>query len=675
MGPLGAALLVTAFFPVSATVSGVVTGTGGQPVPGARVFLEAGLGAPLSQIQTGEDGAFQFANVPSGIAGVFAIAEGYGFGGLSQNVPVDDAVSGLAIALRTSGGIAGKVVDMKGEPVSGARITGLLLLGESPVGIPLAKLKEFGFDEPVTDGDGRFAASMLPQGTTVALKVGHANFAQAGVQNVTVGDRDVRVQLSPGVLVQGTVLSRDGDTAVANAAIIIRSATPPHDTVVTKTGFSGDFAIRLNPGYYLYQASGLELRSPGWEKLTVSGREPGLRVTLRVAGIARLTGDVRDAVTGAPVAGARLALVAYGSPVDVVTTGSTGTFQFAGAEGENIVRLEAVPGYAPPDRPYLTLQAGQGEALTLPTFWLRPLPAHRLQIVDEKDQPANGVLVRLIRPFQYGIYISNAEGWVQFEVASFPEGGRIVGLAEQRDRSLAALFSIEAAGPESGKIKLFPVGAVSGTVVNDKGKPIQGAIVGGLFQRDEDEETLKLWRTVSDKDGKFTWNAVVPFVPMACLAAAGTDGFGRSMPFNVEPGKAQDVGNIVIAGAGTRNRKGQGQTVRGENLDWSAYPILSGSLPASETKRPTVILFTTAAEAPLYLQTLTSARSVLRENEVNLVLVSDGPVSLNGGSIPILQGTAPGSAPTYLLDANGVVALETWDLPPLAAIAKAGSGA
>lgn len=667
-------MLVAAYFPLAASVSGVVTGAGGQPVPGARVFLEPGLGAPLSQVETGVDGSFQFPNVPAGLSGVFAIADGYGFGGLSQKVPVGEAVSGLSIALRPAAEIAGKVIDMNGEPVSGARIARVLLYGESPVGIPIAKLTEFGFDEPVSDGDGRFTVSMLPNDARVVLKVGHANFAQTAVQGITVGDRNVRVQLSPGVLVQGTVLSRDGDSAVANMAIIIQNGTPPNDTAITKTNLSGEFSIRLNPGYYMYQAAGLGLRSPGWERLTVSGREPSQRVTLRVAGTANLSGDVRDAVTGAPIGGARLALVAFGSPVDAVTTGSSGAYQFTGAEGENVVRLEPVPGYAAPDRPYLTLQAGQGESVTLPTFWLRPLPAHRVQIVDDRDQPAAGVLVRVIRPLQYGVYVSNAEGWVSFEIASMPEGGKIVGIAERRERSLAALFSFDATAPEAGKIKLFPLGAVSGTVVNDRGKPVEGAVVGGLFQSDGDNEPLQLWRTISRKDGTFSWDAVVPFVPMACLAATGPDGFGRSMPFNVGPGKTQDIGNVVIAGAEAKSRRSPGRTMQGEALAWLDYPVLSGTLPASETAKPTVLLFAAAAEAAQYLQTLTTARTLLDVNDVNLVLVSDGPVSLEGGQIPILQGKAPGDAQTYLLNASGVVVLETWGLPPLASITNAGRG-
>jgi hypothetical protein len=671
---LGLALLFSSMIPASAGVSGTITGSGGQPVSGARVFLEPGLAGALAHVQAGADGSFRFDAVPSGLIGIFAIADGYGFDGLSRKVPVGDSVTGLTIALRPAGEIAGRVVDMKGDPVSGARITRVGIMGTPPVGIPVAKLAEFGFEDTVTDEEGRFVVSNLPQGATLTLKVAHSQFAQAGVPDVAVGDRNVRVQLSPGVSVRGTVVSRDGNTPVANAGIIIGSASPPHDTAITKTDFSGEFSIRLNPGYYLYQAAGMELRSPGWEKLTVSGREPSQRVTLRVAGTTMISGEVRDAVTGDPIAGARLRLAAFGSPADVVITGPSGTYEFTGVEGENQIRLEVVPGYIPPDRPYLTINdAQQGQPVIVPTFWLRPLPSQRVQVVDEADEPASGVLLRLIRPLQFGVYVTDAAGYAKFDIVSLPEGGAIIGIAEHPVRPLVALFSINPSGTEPARIKLFPAGAVKGTVVNPKGKPVVGAVVGGLFQDEGGNEPVQLWRTVSGKDGTFSWNGVIPFVPMACLAATGPDGFGRSMPFNASPGSVEDVGNVVIADTGGSDRKNQGQTLLGEKLDWSEYPVLSGT--PSDVSHPTVLLYATAAEAPLYLQTLSTMQSALGDRGVDFVLVCDGPVSLTGGSIPILQGVAPGSAQTYLLNREGVVVLETWGLPQAATISQAGDGA
>lgn len=666
---LGVVLVIGSIVPGATAVSGSVTGQAGQPLPGAQVFLEPGMGGTLVVRQTGADGAFSFTDVPAGLVGIFAIAEGYGFGGISQKVPVGDAVSGLTIALRPPGEIAGKVVDLKGEPVTGARITRFGIMGAPPVGIPLAKLVEYGFQEPVTDKDGSFVLSQLPQGANLTLKVGHPQFAQSGVQDITVGDRNVRVQLSPGVTVRGQVLSRDGSMPVANASIIIGNASPPHDTALTQTDMSGEFSIRLNPGYYLYQAAGMELRSPGWEKLTVSGREPSQRVTLRVAGTTTLTGEVRDAVTGDPIGSARLELTAFGSPAESAVTGPSGSYQFTGVEGENQIRLQAVPGYVPPEKPFLTIQdAKQGQPVVVPTFWLRPLPSQRVQVLDDADNPLSGALVRLIRPLQYGVHTTDAQGYVKLDVASLPADGAIVGIAEHPTQALSALFKVNATSVEAAPIKLFAVGSVTGTVVDKKGKPVGGAVVGGLYQGEGDQEPVQLWRTVSGKDGHFRWDAVIPFVPMACLAATGPDSFGRSMPFNAKPGSAETVGNIVIADTDSEHRN-KGLTLRGEKLNLAEYPALSGA-PLTGA-RPAVVLFATAGEAALYHQSLEGARTGLGNIDVDFVLVVDTPVALPDGGITVLQGTPPGSAQSYVLDSGGMVVLETWGLPQVAAIRQA----
>ncbi|MCC6699702.1 MAG: carboxypeptidase regulatory-like domain-containing protein [Candidatus Hydrogenedentes bacterium] len=663
------AVLIASLAPGAAVVSGTVTGSGGQPIAGARVFLEPGLGGTLSETESGADGSFAFDAASYGLVGVFAIADGYAFGGLSKTIAVHDDATGLRIVLQPEGAVSGKVTDMKGEPIAGARVTRVLLMGESPVGIPFAKLSALGFEEPVSDSEGRFTAGRLPHGGKIALKVGHTAHAQAGIQDVAVGSKDVRVQLSPGVLVQGTVLSRDGERAVANAAIILRSATPPHDTAVTKTDLSGSFSIRLNPGYYLYQAASVELRSPGWEKLTITGREPSQRVTLRVAGTAKLIGDVRDAETKAPIPGARLSLVAFGSPVAAVTTGSTGGYEFIGAEGENIVRVEAAPGYAQPERPYLTLQVEQGGEVALPTFWLVKLPAFRLQVIDETEAAVEGALVRIIRPGQYACHVTGPDGTVVFDVASLPQSGRVVGMAEHPTRNLGALFSMGTDRAADARVQVLPLAKVSGTIVSSSGKSLPGATVGALFQEDADDEPLPLWRTVAGKDGLFAWSAAVPYLPMVCIASAGGESYGRSMNFNLEPDASADLGKIVVPVDAKSSRKTAGKSLLGEKLNWR-----SGQSKASETvARPSIILYAPASESAMALQMLATAGKAPQAARFQCVLVCDGPVSVTDESILVLQGTAPGTASTYVLDAKGTVVLETWGFPPLSALATIGA--
>lgn len=656
----------------ASTLSGTVVGEGAQVVPGARVFLEAGLGAPLIVTSSGPDGTFSFTDVPAGLAGVFAIAEGYAFGGRSQKVTLEDDAAGIEITLRRPGAVTGRVTNFKGLPVAGARVTRVLLQDHDKVGIPLAKLAEFGFAEPSSDDNGRFAVSNLPAGGTVALKVGHPSYAQQGVSDVIVGSQDVQVQLSEGVTVRGLVLSRDGSLAVANAAIIIQTARPPHDTAVTRTDASGQFLIKLNPGVYLYQAASMELRSPGWEKLTVTGTEPMQNVSLRVAGTGRIYGDVRDPRSGSPLAGAKLYLTAFGSPAAVATTGPSGAFAFAAAEGENSVRVEPAPGYARPERNVISVMVKQGDNIELPTYWLSPLPGYSVTIVDSDQKPVPGALVRLIRPTQYRWQTANSSGRVRLEIAQAPVSGKIIGMAESPSTAEGAVFSLDAQQAVDATVQLLPYAKVSGMAVTTKDKPIEGAIVGALFQSDSDDEPLPLWRTVTGAGGVFSWPAMVPYLPAACLVSTGPEAFGRSMPFNVEPGSSKDLGRIVV----TTGEKGdkplkQQKGLAGKKIPWYENRLLSGTLPATDSLRAgqrAVVVYTSPAEAPMIVDALAGMREALRAENTVFAAIVEGPFSGEASGVVVLQGSPPGPATTYLLDAEGKVVLETAGMPPAWAI-------
>ena len=108
---------------LAASISGQVTTQGGQGVANARVWVEAGLGSTLLELQTGADGSFNFDSLPSGLLGVFAYADGYAFGGASISVGPDDDITGTRIPLGTSGEVSGRVVDARGKPIASARVT------------------------------------------------------------------------------------------------------------------------------------------------------------------------------------------------------------------------------------------------------------------------------------------------------------------------------------------------------------------------------------------------------------------------------------------------------------------------------------------------------------------------------------------------------------------------
>ncbi|HNR33427.1 MAG TPA: carboxypeptidase-like regulatory domain-containing protein [Candidatus Hydrogenedentes bacterium] len=361
----------------AAALTGQVVDAAGNPAAGARVFLEPGLEGELIEGRVAADGRFSFDDVAPGAVGVIAAAPGYGHAGRHFNLGLDDVVSPFTLRMAPAGRIAGRVLTEKGKPIAGARVTRVALLGDEKVGIPLTKLRTFGIAEPWSDADGRFAVEQLPEGGTVALKVNHPDYAQEGTTDVRVGDENVRVTLTPGVIAEGSVLTRHEQMAVANVEVVFQNAAPPHDTVIAHTDGRGRFQVRLKPGAYLARAAGGGYRSPGLIPVAISTDAPRQVVRLQAVRTGRIRGTVKDAVSGEPVRGVRVLLESSGNVAALVRTGATGEFDFEAAAGQNVVRIDAAPGYAPPAINTVSATVTEGQELTLPGFWLAPLPVEK----------------------------------------------------------------------------------------------------------------------------------------------------------------------------------------------------------------------------------------------------------------------------------------------------------
>ena len=641
------------------SLSGHVVDGAGSPVAGARVFTETGLGAVLLETVASPDGAWRFEGLGSGQTGVFAISDGLAFGG--QTVTAGGDVSGQTIRLENAASLHGKVVDARGRPIQGARVTRVALLGAAKVGIPLAKLRAFGFDEPVSDEEGRFVIPRLPEGGTVALKIAHPAYAQEAVSGVAVGGT-VEVTLHEGVFVEGDVLSREGHLPVVDVTVMVRNAQPPHDTVVTKTDVTGAFAMRLKPGVYSCQAVTSQVRSPGWQGLTVTGEGPVPRLRLHVAGVGRIRGKLCDAVTGEPISGAKVRLDTEGHMAAVARSAPSGEFVLSAMAGDNVVRLDSAPGYRAPEQPALRVQVAEGGERALPTFWLAPIPTHLVRVIDPHERPAPGVGVTVLWPQQFGWRRTDPEGRVRLEFASLPPNGAIVGLAEHTTQPLGALFALERDDPEEALVKLFPLGAVRGRVVDPKGMPVEGAVVAGLLGKDG----LPVWRTTTGTDGTFMWPAVVPNVEHHCVVSMGQAEPRPAGAFSVEPAGQKDLGDLVFEG------RGGGASWRGKTLLWHRNRLLAGTLPGRRERkgRPAVVAYCQPDEAAMVIEGLVAAHKLVADERLLLAVVVNGGTAAEGAPIPVLSGQAPATATTYLVGGDGKVVLETFGLPPLVTLRR-----
>lgn len=647
-----------------ASISGTVILPDGSPAAGAEVFVEPGADAPLLQATADAAGGFRFEEAPAGLAGVFAVATGAAYGGTSITLAPGDAVTGLELRLRAPDEVRGRVVDAQGKAVSGAAIPRIALLGDMKVSIPLDKLAGVGVETPSSGTDGAFAVPRVPDGVPIALKVVHPMYAQEGVPSVEAGAKGVKVTLYPGIVLRGEVRSLQAQTPVANVSVVVKNAQPPHDTATTRTDGAGVFAMRLKPGVYLYQASGPGMRTPNWENLVVRGDTPEVHGTLYVAGVGRLHGQVSDAATEKPVAGARVTLSANNKVAAVVTTGASGAYEFAAAEGENVLILQPPKGYMPPQQNAIRITVAEGADAEAPVFWLAPLPTLEVRVVDDAMNGVTGCVVSVCRPAQFGWLLTDAEGKVRLPVASVPPDGLVVGTVERVDRPEGALFALKAGEPGPANVQLLPLTRVTGRVVDGKGKGVEGAVVGAAFAQESGREDLLFWRTVSRGDGAFSWDSAVPQVPLRCYAISGS-AQGASAPFTARADAPVDAGAVALSEGSAR-----GACQVGRKLAWDRNPVVAGSLPdrAERRNRPAVVIYCAASEAAMVAEALSIARGLFPADTLDLAVVSAGPFSGDSHGIPVLTGQAPGPATTYVVDATGAVTLETFGLPPLRAI-------
>ncbi|MFO7974574.1 MAG: carboxypeptidase-like regulatory domain-containing protein [Candidatus Hydrogenedentota bacterium] len=657
------------------TLSGHVLTMEGTPIPEARVFVEQGLAGSVRESRADRQGFYRFENIDSGTAGLFAIADKYAFGGLSITVPRDEQVKDLTIRLRPRSRISGKVVNEERDPVSGARIIRIGLINEpqaenpnatTKLGIPYAKLEPLGFKPVVTDSEGRFTVPALPENGVIALKMACHGYAQQGIAELQAGSSDVKIVVKRGILIKGRVLTRSSQTPLSGALIIIRNAQPPHDTALTNSDGAGEFAIRLEPGVYLYKASGGDFRGIGWQELLITGQQHTQNLVIYTVGSCEIRGKVANAVTGDPVPGARLILRAFGNPDSSTRTNSQGEYTLPGVEGENTVLLESAPGYILPERNARPVHSAENESVDLPTFWVLPTPEVDLAIVDKDLEPAPHCVVSLAQPPQFGWQAVDDEGRVSLRMRQLASEGVVLGIAEHLASNKAALFAFNARENKEPIVQLLPVSTVTGQTQNSAGAPVPGVIISIVLA--EDQVASPLWRTVTGPDGRFEVPSVVPHVQLQCIAQS-PNGDITSSPFVLAPSETHNVGELTVS------ESAGGTSLRDHKLKWRKYPKIAGPDIAKRENRPAVVAFCQRDQIAMTSEGWHHVSVLLSDPPIDFIVVADAPPSAAmAPEIPLLQAARPGTATTYLISAEGTVVFETFGIPPVAAIRQLRDG-
>src|SRR5438105_3703668 len=283
------------------SIGGIVKDEQGNPVRGASVSLmfpgdptatRGGMYMTEGPLKTDEEGKWRCDAVPADLTNLsmklghpdFVTDESYG----ATPRPADAELRAMTAVWLMKRGLAlsGTVSDMQGKPIAGASVA----QGTDRFGSNQPKVK--------TDGEGKFTFRNSRPGPVV-LTVTAKTFAPE-LKNVTVaqGVPPVEIKLSPGNVVKGKVVDRNGkpvggafvaaDTWRGNRSLEWRVNTKGDGTFVWKEAPPDDVLIHI--GKQGFQSK---------RDLHVTPSDTEILVTLQPP--QKIHGSVADAQSGAPI--------------------------------------------------------------------------------------------------------------------------------------------------------------------------------------------------------------------------------------------------------------------------------------------------------------------------------------------------------------------------------------
>ena len=278
-------------------IDGKVVGEGGAPIGRATVLIEAD---PRFRTTTDASGAFRLRGVPLEELTLLAEADGHAQARVTVEAGAAGDVSEVTIALEPAAPIVGVVVDPGGEPVDRAILICLDRRDDATLGA-------------TTDAEGRF--SLAPRAEGCRATATHHDFGDASPR-VLVAGRENRLVLGEPASIAGVVVDESG-RAIGGYQIAVESfksddASRPAGVVNKRQRVDeadGRFLLEgLRAGEYVLTANADGRPPVQSDPIQVAAGEQVRNVRIVAPLGAVLSGVVRDATSGDPVAGAVVAL-------------------------------------------------------------------------------------------------------------------------------------------------------------------------------------------------------------------------------------------------------------------------------------------------------------------------------------------------------------------------------
>ena len=270
---------------------------------------------------TDANGLVRIEGCPAGVLNLAIDAPGY----VRVRQPIELPPQGSLerVDLEPAARVSGQVVDEEGAPLSGVTLTARLLGAARDRSVP----------EPwivLSDPSGTFQFDTLPEGKLVLDVSDGGVHEPQSLSDVSAPSAGLAIKLRRTAAISGKVSSPGGGAAPGALVILAGSGIWPARNV--RASADGSFDLPAVPeGIYELRAEHETNISAPIEGISV---QPGARVRVEIvlSPSASLSGRVRDATSGRPLAAAELDVVeeALSARARQLKVGADGSFQLAG---------------------------------------------------------------------------------------------------------------------------------------------------------------------------------------------------------------------------------------------------------------------------------------------------------------------------------------------------------
>lgn len=494
-------------------------------------------------------------------------------------------------AIDTDHLLSGLVVDEQDRPLEGARVRAAASLSFDYRTLDMVVARERTYvGESLTAADGTFAFE-VPRGRALQVEVERAGFAASTLGGRNAGEH-VRVVLRRGGGLAGRVTSGVEHVPVAGAAVrcfLLGNDSPDgaRFEVRTTTGADGGYAFdSLPPRNLVVEVDAQGLPSSGWIKVAIAAGSTVQR-DVHLEARRHIRGNVVDAVTKAPIAGAEVS----GSWTfdEIVRSDASGAFSVPA--GDTYFRELHVRARGHGKAEIALAETARATDVDGLVVELAPGWRARGRVLDADGRPLEGAYVAACA---YS-YRANASDWRgartgrdgRFALEDLRRDVRYTLFVRASGRGASSYFfpsvapDVEVLDLED--VRLAPEASIRGTVVDDRGAPIANVGVElrganadrGRWNDGERAEVSDTYLDVrerrTDDRGRFTFDELAP--GEYTLAYSSDQGrFVEGETLHVAAGEEKSGVKLVVA---------RGSSIAGRVVDDEGRPLAQARVSVS----------------------------------------------------------------------------------------------